>query len=204
MSRPRWIQPRRRSTSRRLVPPGDTPPARPLDSSTRSSVPARRANATSRSSRSRERGRRPEGPARSTTRTSTARAWSSAPASARPSSAVSGASTSSHSSMTPRATASTGSRLRSRSSQATIDPAAWASATSRSATVVRPLEGSPPSVRLAVRGTPPGPNSASSSGNPVEMTGMVGASSPVPSGRGTVASAPIVAPNASSPRRGAA
>ena len=71
---------------------------------------------------------------------------------ARPSSRSAGASTASHSSRTPRATASTGSRLRVRSSQAAIDPAAWASATRRSARVVRPLVASPRRVTEAVRG----------------------------------------------------
>ena len=46
-----------------------------------------------------------------------------APAMASPSSSVSGVMTTSHSSRTPRATASTGSKLRERSSQATIEPA---------------------------------------------------------------------------------
>ena len=78
---------------------------------------------------------------RSITRTSTDRPASSEPAIAMPSSGVSGWRTTSHSSRTPRATASTGSRLRARSTQAAIAPPAWASATSRRATVVWPLEG---------------------------------------------------------------
>lgn len=132
---------------------------------------------------------------------------------ARPSSRSAGASTASHSSRTPRATASTGSRLRVRSSQAAIDPAAWASATRRSARVVRPLVASPRRVTEAVRGMPPGPRTASSAGNPVLTTGIAGAApgagapgdlgSAFP-GSGTVASAPTVPPKASSPRRGAA
>ena len=44
----------------------------------------------------------------------------------RPSSRLVGVMTTSHSRRTPRATASTGSKLRDRSSQATTDPAAWA------------------------------------------------------------------------------
>ena len=68
-----------------------------------------------------------------------------------------GVMTTSHSSRTPRATASTGSKLRDRSSQATIEPAAWASAASRRASVVRPLEPSPRIATLAELGRPPGP-----------------------------------------------
>ena len=59
---------------------------------------------------------------------------------ARPSSSEAGVSTTSHSGFTPRATASTGSNARARSSHATIAPPAWASAASRRAMVVLPLE----------------------------------------------------------------
>ena len=57
-----------------------------------------------------------------------------------------------------------------RSSHATIEPAACASAASRSASVVRPLDTSPRSATPIPRGTPPGPRIASSSANPVERT----------------------------------
>ena len=50
------------------------------------------------------------------------------PAIERPSSRLAGVMTTSHSSRMPRATASTGSKLRDRSSQATTEPCAWASA----------------------------------------------------------------------------
>ena len=65
--------------------------------------------------------------------------------------------TTSHSRSMPRATASTGSNERARSSQATTEPWAWASAATRSARVVRPLEPSPRMATLADRGRPPGP-----------------------------------------------
>ena len=99
---------------------------------------------------------------RSMTRTSTERAARSIPAIDRPSSSVSGVRTTSQSSRTPRATASTGSRARARSSQATIAPSAWASATSRRARVVAPELGAPRSATPAFRGSPPGPTIASS------------------------------------------
>ena len=102
------------------------------------------------------------------TRRSTVRPASSEPAIARPSSGSAGVRTTSHSSRTPRATASIGSRASARSSQATIEPAAWASATSRRASVVRPLERSPRSDRPSPRGRPPGPRIASRSAKPVE------------------------------------
>ena len=66
-----------------------------------------------------------------------------------PSSRVAGVMTTSHSSRTPRATASTGSKLRDRSSQATTEPSACASAATRRASVVRPLEPSPRIATLA-------------------------------------------------------
>ena len=92
------------------------PPARPGGSSTTSSVSARRASAARRPSRSAMAAgrsvaaRRP--PGRSRTSRSTERPASSAPPMARPSSSVSGVMTTSHSRRTPRATASTGSKLR--------------------------------------------------------------------------------------------
>ena len=78
--------------------------------------------------------------------------------------------TTSHSRSMPRATASTGSNERARSSQATTEPWAWASAATRRARVVRPLEPSPRMATLADRGRPPGPRIASSAANPVWMT----------------------------------
>lgn len=105
---------------------------------------------------------------RSMTSRSTARPASSEPAIARPSSGSAGVRTTSHSGWIPRATASTGSSAAVKSSQATIEPAAWASAASRSASVVRPLDTSPRMDTPMPRGTPPGPRMASSSANPVE------------------------------------
>jgi len=147
---------------------------------------------------------------------STVRAERSAPARARPSASVSGVRTTSHSSRMPRATASTGSNDRARSSQATMEPAAWASAASRRARVVRPLDASPRRATLAERGRPPGPRMASSAGNPVETIsrpgmdagrdagasrpGLGASTDPSSAGSGTVANAPSVSPN----RRGAA
>ena len=116
-------------------------------------------------------------PGRSRKSRSTERPASSAPPMARPSSSVSGVMTTSHSRRTPRATASTGSKLRDRSSQATIEPASWASAASRRASVVRPLEPSPRIATLAIRGRPPGPRMASSAANPVWMTRSSGSGS---------------------------
>ena len=110
--------------------------------------------------------------------------------------------TTSHSRRTPRATASTGSNVRERSTQATTEPAAWASATVRSASVVRPLDPSPRRATPAFRGRPPGPRIASSSAKPVETTRSSGAragpASPSGAAAGTSASAPSVS------RRGAA
>jgi hypothetical protein len=85
-----------------------------------------------------------------------------------PWSGESGVTTASQSGVTPRAQASTGSKLRTRSSQATISPAAWASAAIRSASVAAPLEAVPRRATLAVRGKPPGPRMASSPAKPVE------------------------------------
>ena len=108
-------------------------------------------------------------PARSSTRRSTARAWRSDPAIASASSIESGTRTASHSRRTPRATASTGSRLRARSTQATRAPPAWASATVRRARVVVPLDPLPRRTTVPARGRPPDASSASRSGKPVEM-----------------------------------
>ena len=144
---------------------------------TTSSVPARLASAASRPSRSPTRtpltaGSRPSG--RSTTRRSTVRAARSAAESARASSRSTGVSTTSHSGRMPRATASTGSKARARSSQATIAPVAWASAATRSASVVLPDEASPRSATVADRGSPPVPRMASRAANPVGTTRPVG------------------------------
>ena len=142
----------------------------------------------------------PDRPGRSTTRRSTVRPASSDPAIARPSSTESGVSTTSQSRVTPRATASTGSKLRARSTQATIEPADCASAVSRSASVVRPLESAPRRASEVERGTPPGPRIASSSAKPVGTTRSCGAmrgSGASRSGSGTVASAPTTSPTTS-------
>jgi hypothetical protein len=186
-----------------------SPPTRPGGSSATRSVSARRARAASRRIRSATfagvvptfgRG------GRSRTRTSTDRAASSIPAIESPSSSVSGVRTTSQSRRTPRAAASTGSSARARSSHATIAPSAWASATSRRASVVAPELGAPQSATLALRGSPPGPTIASRSGKPVRTTrstpvrgspGEAGAgaspdgSSGGSAGSGAVASAPI-------------
>ena len=133
------------------------------------------------------------------TRTSTERPARSIPAIERPSSRVSGGRTTSQSRRMPRATASTGSRARARSSQATIAPSAWASAVTRRARVVAPDDGAPRRVTLALRGRPPGPMIASSAGKPVRTIrstpvrgSAAGASSTSggSAGSGTVASAP--------------
>ena len=175
-SRPRRIQPDRRSSSRSPLA-SSTVAARvrpsPSGSSTSSSVPARRASAASRPSRSPTRacataGSRPSG--RSSTSRSTVRAASSDPASDSASARSAGVSTTSHCGRTPRATASTGSNARARSSQATMDPAACASAATRSASVVFPDVASPRSATVAERGSPPVPRMASSAANPVETT----------------------------------
>ena len=179
-SRPRRTHDRRASSSRMPVDsstavarPPDLPPA-PGASRISSRVSARRASAASRWSRSAIRpglsvlARRP--PGRSRTSRSTERPASSEPAMPRPSSRVAGVMTTSHSSRTPRATASTGSKLRDRSSQATTEPSAWASAATRRASVVRPLEPSPRIATLAEVGRPPGPRIASSAAKPVWMT----------------------------------
>jgi len=135
---------------------------------------------------------------------STARPASSEPAIDRPSSGSAGVRTTSHSGLIPRATTSTGSSAAARSSQATIEPAAWAAAASRSASVVRPLEGSPRSATPMPRGTPPGPRMASSSAKPVERTRSGSGCGKTPSSSGTVASAPTTSPanpGAAAPQR---
>ena len=172
-SRPSRIQPERRSSRRRpLASSTATARARPRLAGSRRTrrVPARRASAARRPSRSPTRlpataGSRPSG--MSITSRSTVRAASSAPARASDSSRSTGVRTTSHSGRTPRATASTGSKARARSSHATIAPPACASATVRSATVVRPEVAAPRSATVAVRGRPPVPRMASSAANPV-------------------------------------
>ncbi len=197
-SRPRRTHDRRASSSRIPVDWSTAvarPPARPGASRISSRISARRASAASRWSRSAIRpglsvlARRP--PGRSRTSRSTERPASSEPAMRRPSSRLAGVMTTSHSSRTPRAAASTGSKLRDRSSQATTEPSDWASAATRSATVVRPLEPSPRMATLAEVGRPPGPRIASSAANPVWMTRWLG--SGARAGSGATARAPSVA-----------
>ena len=225
MSRPRRIQPDLRSSSRRPLA-CSTAAASPVPStagsSTTSSVPARRASAASRPSRSPTcarsvAGSRPSG--RSSTSTSTVRAARSEPAIFSASSRVGGVSTTSHSGTIPRATASTGSNARARSSQATMAPPAWAAAAVRSASVVLPDDASPRSATVAERGSPPVPRMASSAAKPVETTrpSVSGACAGVGVGRsagigvgivgvgiGARASAPSVSKPAEPQRRGAA
>ncbi len=194
-SRPRRIQPVRRSSRARLDPSASAArsgPAISAGSRTRRRAPARRANATSRASRSARPGLRPcafgrgrapgipdallprsRAPARSRTRTSTARAWRSEPAMASASSAVPGTRTASHSRRTPRATASTGSRLRGRSTHATSAPPAWASAIARRVRVVAPLVPAPRKATVPVLGRPPAARSPSSSAKPVGIARSV-------------------------------
>jgi hypothetical protein len=112
---------------------------------------------------------------RSSTRMSTARAWSSVPAIASASAGPSGTRTASHSRRTPRATASTGSSARGRSTQAASAPPACASASTRSASVVAPLDPAPASATVPARGRPPAARSASSAGNPVGIVRSVAA-----------------------------
>jgi hypothetical protein len=147
---------------------------------------------------------------RSTTRRSTARPLSRAPAIDRPSSRPSGVTTTSQSRLTPRATASTGSKLCVRSSQATIEPVAWAWATVRRAIVVLPLDPSPRSPTHVDRGNPLVPRIASSASKPVETTPSAGVcrgsgrGSSSSSGSGTVASAPTTSPTSPTGRGAAA
>ena len=177
MSRPSRIHDRRASSRRRPLDSATAvarPPESPGASRIRSRISARRASAASRWRRSAilaglsVLASRP--PGRSRTSRSTERPARSEPAIERPSSRLAGVMTTSHSSRTPRATASTGSKLRERSSQATTEPCAWASATTRSERVVRPLEPSPRIATLADLGRPPGPRIASSAAKPVWMT----------------------------------
>ena len=177
MSRPSRIHDRRASSRRRPLDSATAvarPPESPGASRIRSRISARRASAASRCRRSATLAglsvfaSRP--PGRSSTSRSTERPARSEPAIERPSSRLAGVMTTSHSSRTPRATASTGSKLRERSSQATTEPCAWASATTRSERVVRPLEPSPRIATLADFGRPPGPRIASSAAKPVWMT----------------------------------
>ncbi len=231
-SRPSRIQPvRTRSRRSPLASPSAaaSPVLVVLGSTITSSDPARRASAASRPSRSPTRtlaaaGSWPSG--RSTTNRSTVRAESSAAVSLSASSRSTGVSTTSHSGHTPRATASTGSKARARSSQATIAPAACASAATRNASVVLPDETSPRSVTVVERGRPPVPSMASSLANPVEtmrpsgssircpgLGAMTGANGAGPgtgtegsgsAGIGIRARAPSTASAISPPRRGAA
>jgi len=212
MSRPSRIQLALLSSSRSPVDSATavaSPAVRPGGWRATRSVSARRPRAASRRSRSATRaavvpafGR----VGRSITRTSTERAARSIPAIDSPSSSVSGVRTTSQSRRTPRAAASTGSSARARSSQATIAPSAWASATSRRATVVAPELGPPVMATLALRGSPSpfGPTIASRSGKPVRTirsTPVRGSpagarassdgSSSGSTGSGAVASAPI-------------
>jgi hypothetical protein len=181
-------------------------------SMTRNSAFARRARAASRPSRPATPGDRdrpePGGlvlplrsrrVGRSTTSRSTDRPASSEPAIDSPSSRLAGVTTTSQSGVTPRAQASTASKLRARSSQATIRPAAWASAAIRRASVVAPLDAAPRRATLAARGRPPGPRTASRAAKPVETTrpgsGRPPGASGSAAGAGTLASAPTMAPS---------
>jgi len=172
-SRPSLIHDRRASSRRTLVASATAvarPAVRPGGSRVMRRVSERRARAARRRSRSATRAAVVPGSGRigrSMTRRSTDRPASRAPAIDRPSSSVSGVRTMSQSSRTPRATASTGSRARARSSQATIAPSTWASAARRRARVVLPELASPRTATLALRGRPPGPRMASSAGKPV-------------------------------------
>ena len=225
-SRPSLIHDRRASSRRTLVASATAvarPAVRPGGSRVMRSVSERRARAARRRSRSATRAAVVPGSGRSgrsMTRRSTDRPASRAPAIDRPSSSVSGVRTMSQSSRTPRATASTGSRARARSSQATIAPSTWASAARRSARVVLPELASPRTATLALRGRPPGPRIASSAGKPVRtirstpwlagsgVSWWSGAGSGASSaGSGAIASAPSirgVGPDLSPAIRGAA
>ena len=205
-SRPSRTHDRRASSSRMPVAWSTAvvrPPERPGVSRISSRVSARRASAASRWSRSAilagvsVRASRP--PGRSSTSRSTDRPASRLPAIDSPSSRLCGVMTTSHSSRRPRATASTGSKLRDRSSQATTDPCAWASAAVRSASVVRPLEPSPRSATLAEVGRPPGPRIASSAAKPVWMTRSPGSGAAIGRSRSSRSSAGAGA-RASAPR----
>jgi hypothetical protein len=175
---------------------------RPGGSRTTRVIPARRARAASRPSRSATAADPSTRGGRSMTRTSTVRPDRSEPAIAMPSSGVAGVTTTSHSGWMPRATASMGSNAAARSSHATMDPDSWAAAASRRASVVRPLESSPRRETPIPRGTPPGPRIASRAAKPVEWTFEGSAPtlrrssiSRASSSSGTVASAPTTSPN---------
>ena len=175
-------------------------------------TPARRARAVIRCSRSAR--RIADIPAGSSVRfgksrmsRSTVRSWRSIAAIASASSSESGVITTSQSSWMPRATASTGSRLRARSRYAAIQPAAWVWAIARSARVVLPLVSPPRRAVVATRGKPPSPRIASSARNPVEIARSSGGASGWPgrgpssdTGSGAIARAPTTSP----PQRGAA
>jgi hypothetical protein len=167
---------------------------RPGGSRTARLIPARRARAARRPSRSATFAPPSTRCGRSMTRRSMVRLESRAPAIAIPSAMSAGVTTTSHSGLTPRVTASTGSNASARSSQATIAPAAWASAASRRASVVRPLDRSPRSETPMPRGRPPGPRIASSASKPVENT-FDGSGCGSGASSGTVASAPTTSPN---------
>jgi hypothetical protein len=139
---------------------------------------------------------------RSRTRRSTVRSCRSIAAIASASSSDEGVMTTSHSSWTPRATASTGSRLRARSRYAAIPPAAWVWAIARSARVVLPLVSPPRIAVVATRGRPPKPRIASSAWKPVDIAlsstgadGRAGWASSSGSGCGAIASAPTTSPS---------
>ncbi len=211
-SRPSRTHDRRASSSRIPVDWSTAvarPPPRPGASRMRSRVSARRASAASRWSRSAilagrsVRLMRP--PGRSRTSRSTDRPASRLPAIDSPSSRLVGVMTTSHSRRMPRAAASTGSKLRDRSSQATTEPCAWASAATRSASVVRPLEPSPRMATLAEVGRPPGPRMASRAANPVWMIRSPGSGASAGEGWASDRSSTSAGARASAPRtRGAA
>jgi len=175
-SRPRRIQPVHASSSRSpLASCSASRRSGPIvvGSTTSSNAPARRVSAVNRPRRSPTRilasaGSQPSG--RSTTSTSTVRVDSNDAASDSASSRSAGVSTTSHSGTTPRASASTVSKARARSSQATIAPVACARATERNATVVLPDDAPPRSATALARGNPPVPSRASNAANPVGTT----------------------------------
>ena len=143
---------------------------------TRRRASAWRASAVRRSIRDATAVRPDERPAgRSRTSRSTVRDARRSPAIAKPSSSVVGTRTASHSVRTPRATASTGSKLRETSTQTTMAPPTCASATRRRASVVTPAEPDPARATLPLRGTPADPRMASRAAKPVRKAG----SSPV-------------------------
>ncbi len=174
-SRPRRTQAHRVNSRRRwAVSPMAFPlPAiEPGGSMTTRRASARRASAVRRSIRVATAARpdaRPTG--RSRTSRSTVRDAKRSPAIARPSSRFSGTSTASQSVRTPRLTASTGSKLRETSIQATIAPPTWASAARRRASVVTPAEPAPARATLPLRGTPADPRIASRAAKPVRKAG---------------------------------